>query len=180
MATVETLKNKNNETFYPVTKTEAVYNADGSENLSVTLTGIDAELDTKATISTDAADANKMMKADGTKALVGSSNIDFTTLRESENSSITGWGSSAIRVRRSGDWVQLTLFGTPNSVSATTTVGTTSFIPQQACKAYGIDTLGKGFFVSVQQNTGNIVFAPINGATMSNYLDISLVYYCPQ
>lgn len=77
MATVQTLKDKNNDTFYPVTKTEAVYNADGSETL-------DNTLNTKATISTSAGDANKMMKADGTKALVGSSNIDWTTLD-------TGW-----------------------------------------------------------------------------------------
>ena len=73
MATVQTLKDKNDGTFYPVTKTEAVYNADGSETL-------DNTLNTKATISTSAGDANKMMKADGTKALVGSDNIDWTTL----------------------------------------------------------------------------------------------------
>lgn len=89
MATVETLKNKDNNTFYPVTKTEAVYNADGSENLSVTLTK-------KADISTDAADANKMMKADGTKALVTSSNIDFTTL--SRSGEVKHMGSSDISV----------------------------------------------------------------------------------
>lgn len=84
MATVQTLKDKNNETFYPVTKTEAVYNADGSETLDTTIDNFSNVVqnlsDTKATISTSASDANKMMKADGTKALVGSDNIDFTTL----------------------------------------------------------------------------------------------------
>lgn len=69
MATVQTLKDKNDGTFYPVTKTEAVYNADGSENLSVTLTK-------KANISTGAGDADKVMMADGSKALVGTSSIN--------------------------------------------------------------------------------------------------------
>lgn len=76
MATVQTLKDKNNNTFYPVTKTEAVYNADGSETLDNTIDNLE---NTKATISTSVGDANKMMKADGTKALVTSDNIDFTT-----------------------------------------------------------------------------------------------------
>lgn len=184
MATVQTLKDKNNETFYPVTKTEAVYNADGSETLDTTIDNFSNVVqnlsDTKATISTSASDANKMMKADGTKALVGSDNIDFTTIRDAENFTISGWGSSAIRIMRSGDWAQLTLFGTPNNVSSTVVVGTTKFIPPQANRAYGIDSAGKGFRVNVEQRTGNINFSPINGATMSNYLDISMVYYCPQ
>lgn len=86
MATVQTLKDKNDNTFYPVTKTEAVYNADGSETLDNTINNLK---NTKATISTDAGDANKVMMADGTKSLVNtaniansavtSSNIDFTT-----------------------------------------------------------------------------------------------------
>lgn len=38
MATVQTLKDKSNNTFYPVTKTEAVYNADGTETLDNLLT----------------------------------------------------------------------------------------------------------------------------------------------
>lgn len=89
MATVQTLKDKNNDTFYPVTKTEAVYNADGSETLDTTIdnfSNVAQNLsDTKATISTSIGDANKMMKADGTKALVGSDNIDLATLYNAIN-----------------------------------------------------------------------------------------------
>ena len=105
MATVQTLKDKNNETFYPVTKTEAVYNADGSETLDTTIDNFSNVVqnlsDTKATISTSASDANKMMKADGTKALVGSDNIDFTSL-------ITEWTTVA---SQSGFSVEYEKFG---------------------------------------------------------------------
>lgn len=104
MATVQTLKDKNNDTFYPVTKTEAVYNADGSETLDTTIdnfSNVAQNLsDTKATISTSVSDANKMMKADGTKALVGSDNIDFTTL--SRSGAVTHMGSSNVTIDTTG------------------------------------------------------------------------------
>ena len=69
MAYIATLK-KNNTVIYPQTKSTAVYEDDG-------VTVLDTVVVKK---STAAADANKMIKADGTKALVGASNIDFTTL----------------------------------------------------------------------------------------------------
>lgn len=69
MAYIATLK-KNNTVIYPQTKSTAVYEDDG-------VTPID---DVVVKKSTAAADANKMIKADGTKALVGASNIDFTTM----------------------------------------------------------------------------------------------------
>ena len=67
MAYIATLK-KNNTVIYPQTKSTAVYEDDG-------VTPID---DVVVKKSTAAADANKMIKADGTKALVGESNIDWT------------------------------------------------------------------------------------------------------
>ena len=73
---IQTLNDKSSNVFYPVTKTGAVYNADGSESLDTTITNVGLVLDSKATISTDAGDANKVMLADGSKALVGTSNID--------------------------------------------------------------------------------------------------------
>lgn len=72
MATVQTLKDKDNNTFYPVTKTEAVYNADGSKTL-------DYILDHTIIASTDPADANKVFKADASLGLVNSNNINWTT-----------------------------------------------------------------------------------------------------
>lgn len=68
MAYIATLK-KNNTVIYPQTKSTAVYEDDGVTTLDTTV----------VKKSTAAADANKMIKADGTKALVGASNIDFTT-----------------------------------------------------------------------------------------------------
>ena len=72
MATVQTLKDKDNNTFYPVTKTEAVYNADGSKTL-------DYILDNTIIASEDPADANKVFKGNASLGLVGANNIDFTT-----------------------------------------------------------------------------------------------------
>lgn len=69
MAYIATLK-KNNTVIYPQTKSTAVYEDDG-------VTALDTVVVKK---STAAGDANKMIKADGTKALVGASNIDFTTM----------------------------------------------------------------------------------------------------
>jgi hypothetical protein len=69
MAYIATLK-KNNTVIYPQTKSTAVYEDDG-------VTPID---DVVVKKSTAAADTNKMIKADGTKALVGESNIDLTTI----------------------------------------------------------------------------------------------------
>ena len=73
---IQTLNDKNSSVFYPVTKTGAVYNADGSESLDTTITNVGLVLESKATISNDAGDANKVMLADGSKALVGTSNIN--------------------------------------------------------------------------------------------------------
>lgn len=73
MAYIATLK-KNNTVIYPQTKSTAVYEDDGVTPLENTV----------VKKSTAAADANKMIKADGTKALVEASNIDFTTFD-------TGW-----------------------------------------------------------------------------------------
>lgn len=90
MANIETLLNKNDETIYPVTKTEAVYNAAGTETL-------DNTLDKKANISTASADTNKMMKADGTKSLVTSSNIDFTTLAQIQSTQSSSGNANFIK-----------------------------------------------------------------------------------
>ena len=76
MATVQTLKDKDNNTFYPVTKTEAVYNADGTKTL-------DYILDHTIIASENPADANKVFKADASLGLVGANNIDFTTMESS-------------------------------------------------------------------------------------------------
>ena len=72
MATVQTLNDKDGNTFYPVTKTEAVYNGDGSKTL-------DYILDQTITASENPADANKVFKGNASLGLVSANNIDFTT-----------------------------------------------------------------------------------------------------
>lgn len=74
MATVQTLNDKDGNTFYPVTKTEAVYNSDGTKTL-------DYILDHTISASTDPADANKVFKGNASLGLVGFNNMDFSTFR---------------------------------------------------------------------------------------------------
>lgn len=84
MATVQTLKDKDNNTFYPVTKTEAVYNGDGSKTL-------DYILDNTIIASEDPADANKVFKGNASLGLVGPSNIDWSAFPQAELSNMESY-----------------------------------------------------------------------------------------